>query len=108
MSLQICPNCKNKFSFCKIYKKINKRNFYKDHLIKCEKCNYKLWFKNKKKTIIEHILKWFMWMFLPIALIWIVIAWKMNAFIAIFLVIIYHIISMYFIIKRYNYSKIEK
>jgi NAD-dependent SIR2 family protein deacetylase len=82
MSLQKCPNCKKKIGFWRVYKKINKKRFYANHLLKCHKCDAKLAIKLKKKTFTESLLKAFGWMSLPILLIISVALGNLNAFVA--------------------------
>ena len=108
MSLQKCPNCKKKIDFWKVYKKINQKRFYSDHLIKCHKCHAKLWIKLKKKTFTESLVKAFAWMSLPILLIISVALGNLNAFVAMWIVIIFHLCAMAYIIKTYKYNKIKK
>jgi CXXC-20-CXXC protein len=107
MSLQKCPNCKKKISFWKVYKKINKKRFYSNHLLKCNKCDGKLSINLKNKSFIERLLKAFAWMLLPILLIIIVALGLLNAFVAMVIVIIFHLIAMVYIIKNYNYNSIK-
>jgi CXXC-20-CXXC protein len=108
MSLQKCPNCKKKISFWKVYKKINKKRFYSNHLLKCNKCEAKLGIRLKKKSFIERLLKAFAWMLLPILLIISVALGNLNAFVAMGIVIIFHLIAMAYIIRTYKYNKITK
>lgn len=108
MSLQKCPNCKKKISFWKVYKKINKKRFYSNHLLKCNKCEAKLGIKLKKKSFTERLLKAFAWMSLPILLIISVALGNLNAFVAMGIVIAFHLVAMAYIIKNYNYNNIKK
>jgi NAD-dependent SIR2 family protein deacetylase len=108
MSLQKCPNCKKKIGFWRVYKKINKKRFYSDHLLKCHKCNAKLGIKLKKKTFTESLVKAFAWMSLPILLIISVALGNLNAFVAMAIVIVFHLLAMAYIIKHYKYNHVKK
>ena len=108
MRLQKCPNCKKEIGFWRVYKKINKKRFYSDHLLKCHKCHAKLGIKLKKKTFTESLFKAFAWMSLPILLIITVALGKLNAFIAMGIVIVFHLLAMWYIIKKYTYNNVKK
>lgn len=82
MSLQKCPNCKKKINYWRVYKKINQNKFYKNHLLKCHKCDAKLGLKLKKKSFIERVLYGLAWMALPILLIISVALGNLNVFLA--------------------------
>lgn len=108
MSLQKCPNCNKKIGFWKVYKKINQKRFYSDHLIKCHKCHAKLGITLKKKTFTESLFKAFAWMSLPILLIITVALGNLNAFVAMWIVVVFHLLSMAYIIRTYKYNNIKK
>lgn len=107
MSLQKCPNCKKKINYWRVYKKINQNKFYKNHLLKCHKCDAKLGIKLKKKTFWERLLKGFAWMWLPILLIICVALGSLNAFVAMGIVIVFHFVAMTYIIKTYKYNHVK-
>jgi fatty-acid desaturase len=108
MSLQKCPNCNKKIGFWKVYKKINKKRFYSNHLLKCHHCSAKLGIKLKKKSFTERLLKAFAWMSLPILLIISVALGNLNAFVAMGIVIVFHFVAMGYIITHYKYNNVKK
>jgi TRAP-type C4-dicarboxylate transport system permease large subunit len=108
MSLQKCPKCKKKIKFWKVYKKINKKRFYSDHLLTCHKCKAKLGIKLKQSSFWKSLLKAFAWMLLPILLIVSVALGNLNAFVAMWIVVVFHLLAMAYIIKTYKYNKVKK
>lgn len=108
VSLQKCPNCKKHISWGKVYKKINKKRFYGNHLLKCPKCKYKLGIKLKKKSILESMWKALLWMAFPILLIGLVALGNFSVLYAIILVILYHFMAMAYIISTYKYDSVKK
>lgn len=108
MSLQKCPNCKKGIPWWKIYKNINKKKFYGNHLLKCSKCKYKLGIKLKKKSILKSIWEALLWMAFPIIMIVSVAIVNFNFLYAIVLVTIYHFIAMDYVIKTYKYDSVKK
>ena len=108
MSLQKCPKCKKKIKFWRVYNKINKKRFYADHLLTCHKCKAKLSIKLKQTSFIKNLLKAFWWMLLPILLIISVALGNLNVFIAMWIVVVFHLVAMAYIIKTYKYTIVKK
>ena len=103
MSLLKCPNCKKKISYWKVYKNIN----LKKRKSTCKKCHAKLKVKWKARTFTQRLLWCFVWLGFPAVLILLVAAWYLNAFVAMWAVIVFHFLGLHYIIKNYKY-KIKK
>lgn len=101
MSLQKCPKCKKKIPWGTVYEAINR----KEKHVKCPFCNKKEKFKKEKKSFIKALIQKFLWLSVPLLMIILVAMQKLSFIIAIDIVIIFHFISMYFIIKYSKYKK---
>lgn len=105
MSLQICPNCKKENSYWRIYKEINVKHLSKWMSINCKFCNYEMKIDIKERSLLRNIFNWLLWITPSIIITFLAFVWKISFWLAILLVIIFHFVSMYFIIKNMNYKK---
>lgn len=100
MSLQQCPKCQKQISFIYAYKSLNKVGKFGE--ITCPHCHEELHVKKSGKNWKGYALI----MILPVVVIGMVGFQKISPFIAILVMILYHLILLWWIIKYYRYKKI--
>jgi hypothetical protein len=59
----------------------------------------------QKKTMLGHIISSFLWMAPSLVLIYLVAAGKINYMVAIVIVVLFHFLAMYILIKHMHYKK---
>ena len=99
-------NCKHN-SFWEIYKVINfNKTFSAKNWVefKCNNCNKKCivkwkWYKKIMQNNVKRVFTYFLWLLPAIILIVLVANWNMNYLIAIWLITIFHFVSMIYIIN---------
>lgn len=75
--------------------------------IKCENCGGKMVLKHKS-TLGDRILGGFLWMSPALLLIYLVATHQLHFITAIILIVLYHFIAFYGIIKNYEYTSFAK
>lgn len=107
MSLQVCPNCLHTNRYWRIYWELNSKHFKYGMKIKCENCGGKMVLKHKS-TLGDRIVGGFLWMSPALLLIYLVATHQLHFITAIILIVLYHFIAFYGIIKNYEYTSFEK
>lgn len=108
MSLTHCPNCDHENSWRRVYAEMNFKHKCAWEITDCENCHRKMIVHRKGSSIYLAILQGILWMLFPIILIGGVALGMMSYITAIILVIIYHFVSFWGIIKFKNYSETKK
>lgn len=108
MSLTKCPHCKHHNSVMRIYLAMNLKHRCVGEITRCEKCRKKMVVHRKYTSIFQRILSGIIWLLPAVVLIALVALHIIDYRIAIFLIIMFHIVSFWVIIQFGNYSHTKK